>query len=61
MEEVIFFTDPATAEKYEPVFGVDKTITIPGKYSGPLSKISPDIAALLIEMGDNQVKEKAGQ
>jgi hypothetical protein len=52
------FKDQQTAEKFESVFGVDKHITIPGKYSGKLSDISPEIAKSLIDMGDNQVKAK---
>lgn len=53
-----FFKNADVNEKYVSTFGVDTTIHIPRKYSGPLSGISLEIAALLVEMKDNQVKEK---
>ncbi len=53
-----FFTNPDTEAKYEPCFGMDKVITLPGDYSGKLSGISPEQAQKLIDMGDNQVKAR---
>lgn len=58
MADTKFFSNAETEAKFESVFGVDKRITLPGKYSGMLSNIPPDIAQALIDMKDNQVKAK---
>lgn len=57
-EKAPFFTNPDTEAKYEPCFGMDKVITLPGEYAGKLSGISPEQAQKLIDMGDNQVKAR---
>lgn len=53
-----FFKNAEVNAKYLAPFGVDSIIHIPKKYSGPLSGISLEVAALLVQMKDNQVKEK---
>jgi len=54
-----FFKDADVEKQYKSVFGVDKYITIPGTYMGPLSGISKEVAEKLISSGDNQVALKA--
>ena len=54
-----FFKDAEVAQKYQSTFGVDKNITIPGLYSGPLSAITLDVAEKLVAMEDNQLAIKA--
>lgn len=56
-----FFNDAEVAQKYQSAFGVDKKITIPGLYSGPLSAITLEVAERLVKMGDNQLAEKAAK
>lgn len=51
-----FFSNPETEAKFEAPLGVDKTISIPGKYMGKLSNIPPDVAQAMVDMEDNQVK-----
>lgn len=53
-----FFKDAKVNEAYSSALGIDKAITVPGVYSGPLSGISVEVAEALIKMGDNQVVKK---
>jgi hypothetical protein len=53
-----FFSNADTANAYEATLGRDKVVHIPGKYSGKLSAIPPDIAEAMVAMGDNQVRRK---
>lgn len=55
------FTNADTAAKYEAAVSRDRTIHIPGRYSGKLSAIPPDVAQALIDMEDNQVKAKGAE
>lgn len=57
-EKKPFFTNPDTESRFEAPMGVDKTINVPGKYSGLLSEITPDVAEALIKMEDNQVSAR---
>ena len=52
------FANPDTAAKFEALVSKDRTITIPGKFSGKLSKVPPDVAQLMVDMQDNQLKVK---
>ncbi|NNV57381.1 hypothetical protein [Limnovirga soli] len=56
---MVQFNNNLVAAKYEAVFDKDKNITLPGKFSGKLSNITPEVAELLIQTGDNQIKLKA--
>lgn len=56
---MVQFNNKLVAAKYEAVFAKDKTIHIPGMFSGKLSNITPEVAERLVAGGDNQIKLKA--
>jgi len=59
MAEPIKFTNPDVDARYEALISIDKHIQKPGTYNGPLSKITVEMAAGMVERGSNLIKEKA--
>lgn len=55
---MVQFNNKLVAAKYEAVFAKDKTIHIPGMFSGKISNITPEVAERLLAGGDNQIKLK---
>ena len=55
-----FFKDPETASVYEPApgFGVERTVTVIGMFSGPLSNISLPAADRAFSQGTNLFVKK---
>ena len=58
MPEIIKFSNPIVAEKYEATTEHDSHVTRQKVYRGLLSNITPEMAAAMVTAKNNLIKEK---
>lgn len=58
MPDNIQFTNPEVAAKYEALTDYDHNVTRQLLYSGPLSKITPAMAAAMVKGKSNLIRER---
>jgi hypothetical protein len=57
-KEPIVFTNEETKARFEATTDSDQKVTIPNKYTGPLSGIPVDVAEGMVKRKSNLLKEK---
>jgi hypothetical protein len=60
-KEPIAFTDEETKARFEATTDSDQKVTIPNKYTGPLSGIPVDVAEGMVKRKSNLLKEKGAK